>query len=441
MRKRAIWAAVGAAVVLAVAGAAWFSRSTMSAMGETHASVPTWRVERGSLALTVHLRGELRAARQQAIMTPPVGAALRILSLVDSGSAVTQGDVILEFDPADQQYNLQQAESELQEAEQEIIKQRADNEARAAQDEVALLTADFDVKRAELDARVDRDLIPANEYQIRQVSLEEARRKLAQTRQDVASRQTTSRAALAVLEEKRLKAKLAADRARQNIESLRVTAPIDGVVSIRENVDASGGVLYSGMVLPSYRIGDTANPGRPVLDIFDVSKMEIRTTVNEQDRPNLAVGEPVTVTSDVVPDVELPAKITAIAGLGRTERYLGPLRLFDVTLVLDRADPRLRPGTSVDIVAPGKSIDDVLVLPRQAVFEQDGKPIVYVRSGAGFEPAEIKVLNRTEARVAIEGIDEGAEVALVDPGRTRSRDGATDATAATAPAAAAGRGR
>src|SRR5690606_19656009 len=149
---------------------------------------------------------------------------------------------------------------------------------------VALLTAEFNVRRAELDAAVDEDLIPANEHKIRQVSLAEAKRTLEQTKQDVASRATTSTAGLAVLEERRVKAQLAADRARQNIESLEVKAPIDGVISVRENMDASGGVIFSGMTLPTYRVGDTANPGRPVMDLFDISRMEIRATVNEQER-------------------------------------------------------------------------------------------------------------------------------------------------------------
>ena len=56
-------------------------------------------------------------------------------------------------------------------------------------------------------------------------------------------------------------------------------------------------------------------------------------------------------------------------------------------------------------------------MPRQALFEIGGKPTVYVRTGSGdaFVPRQVKVLHRTESQVAIEGVDEGFEVALVDP--------------------------
>jgi HlyD family secretion protein len=414
-RRLGVWLLIVTALAVVVAGGVSLTRSTVTAMTDGGATIPTRAVERGALELTVHMDGSLRASRQQGIQAPRVGSALRILSILDTGTAVREGDTILEFDPADQLFALEQAESSLREAEQNILKRQADIAAQEAQDRVALLTAEFDVRRAELDAAVDQDLIPANEYKIRQVMLEEARRSLEQTRQDVAARETTSRAGLAVLEEARLKAQLEADRARESMDDLIVRAPMDGVVSVRENRDAAGGVIFSGMVLPEYRVGDTANPGRPVIDVFDVSRMEIVASVNEQERANVSNGQVVTIESDVLVGDPISGKVTAVSGLGRAVRQAGPLRQFDVTIVLDQPDSRLRPGTSVRVIARGQQVEDALLLPRQAVFERDGAPVVFVRTADGFESREITVVHRTESRVAVEGIDEGVEVALVDP--------------------------
>lgn len=431
---RWLWVVGVLVVVAGGTGVAMYRSYASSASAASDGSVvPTARVERGTLEVVVRMRGDLRASRQQAIMAPPVGGSLRLLTLVDAGAVVKAGDLIVSFDPADQRYALEQAQSELLEAEQNILKRRADIGAQEAQDQVSLLTARFNVRRAELDARVDRDLIPANDFQIRQVSLEEARRTLTQTEEDVKARATVSRAGLSVLDEARAKAQMSADRARQNMEMLDIRSPIDGVASVRENVDASGGVLFSGMMLPAYRVGDMANPGRPIVDIFDVSGMEIRATVNEQERANLAVGQPVTVVSNAVPGVTFAAKVQAISGLGRAEMRMGPLRRFDVTIALDTPDPRLQPGTSVDLAVQGTRVEDVLVLPRQAVFEEDGKPVVFVRTGPSFEPREVKVVNRSESRVAIDGIDEGTEVSLVRPAPA---SGAGRGAAASGPAVA-----
>ena len=422
---------VVAAVAVTVFGAAAVAlRGLPSDLEHAEAGAPLVPVAvavRDALDMTVRLEGELRAVRQVNLIAPSVGGLLRILDLCENGATVAAGDVLVRFDPAEQLYALEQARSEVLEAEQEIIKLEADAAVRAAEDQVTLLTARFDVRRAELDMAVDRDLIPANEYRIRQVSLDEARRRLAQVEQDMTSRAETSRAALTVLQERRAKSLMAATRAEQNIDSLVLTAPMDGVVSVRENLAAAGNVIFGGMALPSYRVGDDVSSGRPLMDVLDVSAMEIAATVNEEERSNLAVGQPAAVEPDTMPGVSIDASVAAVAGVGRATRNGGPLRQFDVTLQLLGADARLRPGTSVRVLVHAGRVEDQVLLPRQALFERDGKPVVFVVGPEGFEPVAVKVLHRTEATVAVEGIVEGQPVALIDPDRAAAPGAATSA--------------
>ena len=54
-------------------------------------------------------------------------------------------------------------------------------------------------------------------------------------------------------------------------------------------------------------------------------------------------------------------------------------------------------------------------MPRQAVFQKNGKNHVFVKAGDRFEQREVKIVQRTESRVAVSGLAEGTEVALVDP--------------------------
>lgn len=420
-------AVVAAGVIVLISGAVFAARglagSTAGVLRDSASAVPMTTVGRDALELTVRMRGELRPSRQQQIAAPSVGGTLRVLSLVPTGTRVEEGDVVVEFDPSDQQYAFEQAESQLREVEQEIIKRRADIEAQKAQQEVTLLTAEFDVRRAELDARADADLIGANEYRIRQVTLDESRRRLEQVKQDIEASSVTTQASLLVLDEKLKRQQLAADQARQNMNNLSLAAPMAGIVSVRDNRDSTN-FFYSGMTLPEYRVGDDARSGRPVADILDVSTMEVIAQVNEQERANLEVGQRALVTSDTAPGVEYEATVTAVAGLASRQDYSqGPLRLFDVTLELVNADDGLRPGGSVDIVVQGGTVDDVLVLPRQAVFESEGESIVYVESTDSpgtFESRAVTVLHRSETEVAIDGIDAGTEVALVDPASVRA---------------------
>ena len=88
--------------------------------------IPTTRVTRGPLELSVNATGELRAAKSAMLPAPSVGGTLRILSSRDAGSTVKTGDVMVELDPTEQIYALEQAKSELEQAEQEIVKRKAD---------------------------------------------------------------------------------------------------------------------------------------------------------------------------------------------------------------------------------------------------------------------------------------------------------------------------
>ena len=65
--RRTIVVAAAAVVLLAAAAMVTVSmtRSTVSAMGEGESATPTGRVVKGTLQLDVHMKGDLRASRQE----------------------------------------------------------------------------------------------------------------------------------------------------------------------------------------------------------------------------------------------------------------------------------------------------------------------------------------------------------------------------------------
>jgi len=429
--KRTLWAAGVLAALGGLAAAATALKA--GPVAATHRA-PTARVERGALKLDVQATGAFRAARVMPLSAPSAGGGLRLVHLAETGTAVHPGDMVMEFDPAEQQYALDQALSELAEAEQQVIRRRADIEARVAQDDVSLLNARYRVRRAELDCKTPERLVAANEFQKRKLTLEEMKRRLAQAEHDVVQNRTTLNAALAVVEQARNRARINADRARQIIDSLVVRAPIDGLVLIRENRDATGGVFFSGMSLPEYRVGDTVWSGRVIADVSDTSDLEITVRVNEQERAALVVGQPVAVRADGLPTQPFSAHISALSGVAvRSREQAGPLRQFEVTLRLDSPEPRIRPGTTARVLISGQEVRDVLTVPRQAVYREGGKSVVYVRLGDRFEAREVKVTHQSASRTAIQGVPQGSDVALVNP----AAGGGPAQAAATSPAAGA----
>ena len=423
--RRLIAPAIGVAVI-ALGAAIVFAIPRLPDRGNT---VPTAVATKGPLKVTVHANGELRAGRTMTLVTPPVGGMLRIVQMKTTGMPVKKDEIVMEFDPSDQVYQLEQAKSELAEAEQEIVKMKADADVQKAQDDVALLTARFDVRRAELEAR-GNELIPAVEAQKNVLSLEEARRRLAQLEEDVKSRAATNQASLAVVQEKRNKAQMGMQRAQQLIDSLVLKAPMDGTVSVKENRDGIN-FFGPGMVIPEYREGDSVWPGRPVADVIESGKMEVRAKIAESDRTNLTAGQPAIVFVDTLPGETFTVQVGALSGLAsRAQWYESATvtRLFDVSFQFDKPDPRLKAGASARVTIQGKEIPDALHVPRQAVLEKNGKTHVFMKVGDRFEQKEIKVEHLTESRAAISGVPEGTEVALTDPPAARPTSNSSSPT-------------
>jgi len=349
------------------------------------------------------------------VVAPSVSGTLQIIHLLKTGTAVKAGDVVVEFDPSEQEFNLEQSRSQLAEAEQEITKAKADAEVKTAEDKVALLKAKFDVRRAELEVSRN-ELVSEIDGKKNLLNLEEAKRRLAQLEQDVGSRAASNTASIALLEEKRRTALLGMKQAQHNIDSMQVKSTINGLVSIKENMDASGGMMFSGMTLPEYREGDLVFPGRFLAEVMDVSQMEAVAKVFENDRSNVNVGQIAEIRMDAQPDAVFPAKVKTIAGMAsRRDFGSDTVRRFDVTFDLLSHAAEMRPGTSAEVLVKGAQIKDQLYVPSQCVFDKDGKLVIYVKHGDKFDPVEAKIRFRTENRVALENLAEGTEVALVNP--------------------------
>ena len=390
----------------------------------------TIRVQRGTVDSRIYVRGELRAMRSAVLLAPPVGGRLQIVQLAKTGARVNPGDVVVEFNPAEQQHTLEQSRAELQRAEQEITKTKADAAVQVAQDLVALLKARFDVRRAELEVSKN-ELVSAIDAKKNLLALEEAKRRLAQLEQDTQSRVASNQASLAVSEEKRNKAQLAMQQAQKNIEQMRLSTPIGGLVAVKENFDIMGGFFFGGMVVPDYREGDQVQPGRTVAEVHAIEEMEIQAKVNETDRANLVFGQPAEVRVDGLSGLTFSAKLKTMAGLS-TRRFfdIDAVRQFDAIFELNKLDARIRPGASAELTIIGDPLKNALFLPRQALFEKEGKPVVYVKVGHKFEPREVKIARRTEAYIVVDGLSEGTEVALVNPAEEAKKPARTNDTIA-----------
>jgi multidrug resistance efflux pump len=379
--------------------------------------------------VTIHTLGELRPARTASIIAPPVaGGALQIVQLAKTGALVKKDDIVVQFDPSEQEYSLEQSKSQLEEAEQQIKKMKADQAVRAAQEQVTLLKAKSDVQRAELKVK-GNDLLSGIEARKNIINLEEARRKLQQLQRDIQSRASSDAADLAVQNVARTKAMIGMQLAQQFIDNMTCRAPISGIVVLGQNIEsllsASGSISISSETeIPEYRPGAQAFPGRLIASLQEMDQIEIAAKVIETDRASIEVGQGIEVMADSKPMKVYQGKIKSLdqsaltsEGASSTLDYIEALssRSFAAVFEVDTHGDPLNLGVTARVTIRGKNVRDALSIPRQALHQKDGKPVAYVRKSDTWEARNVHIKYVTESRAIIEGLPEGTEVALINP--------------------------
>ena len=421
-------------LLAAVTAASCATVTRLSGLRKPEINIPVVRVAREPVETKIYLIGELGPSKTAMVVAPPAGGVLQIVSLAKTGTLVKQGDVVVQFDPSEQEYNLEQSKSQLEEAEQQTRKMKADQAVRVAQERVTLLKAQYDVKRAELKVK-GNDLLSGIEARKNVIDLEEAKRRLEQLQRDLKSHASSDAADLMVQNVARTKAMMGMKLAQQFIDNMTVRAPINGVVVVARSIESlisAGGTISisSEDDIPEYRPGAQTYPGSLIAQIQATDEMELASKVIETDRANIESGQSIEVIADSNPLKTYKGKIKSLAQSasnpsyeGTTVDYLEGLstRSFAAVFRVDTNGDPLNMGVSARITVTGKDVRDALSLPRQALHQKEGKTVVYVRHGKEWEPRDVLIKYLTESRAIIEGLPEGTEVALVNPEQEKSK--------------------
>ena len=152
-------------------------------------------------------------------------------------------------------------------------------------------------------------------------------------------------------------------------------------------------------------------------EIPDLSKLEAKVFVLEADAAGLKQGLSGRLSIEGQPGTEYEASVGRVDPLAKPREQQSPVKYFETTLTLSRTDPAImKPGQRVRAVLRLEEVEGVIAVPRGALFEKDGKRVVYRREGGGFVPVEVTVGPNSISRVVVEkGLRAGDRVALRDP--------------------------
>ena len=381
--------------------------------GVTEVEIPTARVRRGDFLISVRTRGEIRSTRS-VILTAPQVPDPRIVRLAESGKPVKKGDVVVEFDTAQQeQYYLERATT-VRTADSQIIQTQASHRIIDEQDAMSLMQAEYDLERAKLEAS-KAEILSEIEGAKNWIDVGISEGNLTQVKTIIKSHKVTQQADIERLQQSKNKAVRDLERAKDYLSKMVIRAPIDGIVNILPNFRAGGSF---GSMPPPFKEGDRAWTGAAIAEIPDLSSMRIEMKLEEVDRGRIKLGQQVRVRVDAIADKEFLAELDWISPIAAVT-FRGPgmsEKNFPAHATLKNVDPRLRPGMSATAEIVIESHPNVLLIPARASFLHQGKPAVWVQRGQQFEIRTIEVGLRNENDiVVVKGLREGEVVALENP--------------------------
>jgi multidrug efflux pump subunit AcrA (membrane-fusion protein) len=391
------WTVLCLLLAAAAIGAVAFARS-----GDAAPNLPTATVARGEFVDSLEIRGDIRPARSIVLSAPMQSGELQIVKLAKNGSMVKAGDVVVEFDASTLRRTMQEKQSELKQAQAEIEQGTAQSRITTEQNATELMKAKYDIERAKLDVNKG-DTVSRIENEQARLTLADNEQKLRELQAKITSDSTSIEADVSSRTRKREKALFDLRRAEQGMEALRLRAPADGMVNILTNYRASG--PWGGQEV-EFGEGDRAWPGAAIMELPDLSSVHVEARLEEADRGRLHVGQEATIRIEAIPGREFKAKIDRISVLAKVDYSAGwpPNRNFELGLVLTTVDPKIRPGMSAVARIATETVPDVLLVPVEALFQRDGRPVVYKVDGGEFIEQQVRVSRR------------GRETAIVDAG-------------------------
>lgn len=175
-----------------------------------------------------------------------------------------------------------------------------------------------------------------------------------------------------------------------------VKAPIKGTV-IRYYVDIGDSV-----------IPQEPMPQEPVLNIAYMDKVKIVVNVGEKDISKLRKGEKVRVSVDAYPEESFLGRVVRVAPAVDPRS-----RKVKVELEIENKDHRLKPGMFADVEIIYNEHKNVLVVPRIAVLEKEGRKILFTVEDDRAKLREVKTGVSDEEKIEIvEGLTERESVVI-----------------------------
>lgn len=409
---------------------------------------------RGDLVIRVTEEGTLRA-KESVNITNEVAGASTVAELVDEGTYVEKGQVILRMDSKElidsktqQEAKLQtveaeykaavlnlvikksEAQSKLSKAEQKVRFAKMDLEKYLQGDypqkkrkaESAIAIAKAEMKQAEdnlywTERLLEKGVVTRQKLDGDKLTVERARIKVTET--------TEALRLLEKYEYVKEKARLESEYAEGQKELLRVKQQNESNIALMAAQVASSKTRLdihkadftklleqiektvirapqSGMLVyedphrwsnnQPLAVGVTTRYGQKLFKLPDLSEMEVDVKIHESQIERIKVGQQAEIRINAFAGQMFPGKVKRIGVMASRQRWFNPdIKVYETVVSLDSETKRMKPGMSAEVRITCRTIKGVLLVPVTGVHVLNGRDAAIVKTASGLEIREVAI--------------------------------------------------
>ena len=297
--------------------------------------------------------------KEETSVTVEMGGTIQEI-FVTLGQEVKKGDKLLTIKGDDAQNNLKQAAAALEIAKANYTNTTdgsIENQQNSLNNALKLAQISYDEAKRSHDNNTQlyqAEAISEDAYKKSEAGLNQAKQSLDMAQKSYDTSNGKSIPELKGLAEKQLnQSQVVYDIAASNLNKLTLTAPTDGIITTK-----------------NFNVNEMANQQKPAFVISSPNALQVDLMVTQYDLSKFTAGQEVDVTMDNKAAKGIVRYVPTVVNTTTS--------LYDVEILVDNSQGSFKAGMSADIQVSIEKKDQVITVPKKAIFEEDGKKYVYI---------------------------------------------------------------
>ena len=340
-------------------------------------------VMKGPFIQSITETGELAAIKAVAIPMPAFsyqyGYEFKIVELVENGSSISKGDTIVKLDASSIQKYIISKQEALENENAASNKQAVEIQNGLQELEAKLKTelASYDLKKLQLErGQYDSE----NKKKIKELEFQQSTINLNKVKRQLKMKPVLNNYDQKIQDIKVMQKEAELQGAFDALERMAITSPEEGLFQV--------GKSMFNYPRTDLKVGDAVYQGALIALIPDITRMKVKSFVNETDFTKVALGTKVVVRMDALPSVSFNGIVTEISKicLPRDKE-----KVFKVQIEIQESDLRLKPGMTVSCEYICHESESELYVPNSCVLKENGQAFLFIDKGSKPEKVEVTV--------------------------------------------------